>query len=288
LSHHKILVFIEFLKIYIIELKVSLCRLKELLGFELVLSVVSGKGFSIPYQSLCRGLNSGLVLCNGKVFNILERSSGMIYDPKLPSRWDKDLAYLFGLLLGDGCLPITKSVRPNGKYQTRNMICFISGEIEFVNEVYIPIFKKVFGLIPRTTLAIKSNGNHAYNCRIESKRIYKFLNEMGYTIGRKAKIATVPKMPKKYHVYLLAGLLDTDGGKKGNGFGLSTASPHFAAFCIDMFESLNLPYHSCPWTYKNHVYHQIYVGRKNMWKVLKAIPIRNVNKIRFIESYMPQ
>lgn len=211
----------------------------------------------------------------------------MMYDPKLPSRWDENLSYLFGLLLGDGSLPIAKTIRPNGKRQTRHLVYFISGEPEFINEVYIPLFKKVFGLIPKSTLKIKENGNRAYNCRIESKKIYNFLNKLGYTVGRKARIANVPKMPKKYQVYLLAGLLDTDGGKKGDGFGFSTASANLASFCIKMFERLDLPYHSCPWRFNNHTYHQIYIGRKNMWKVLKAIPIRNVNKIRFIKSYMP-
>ena len=208
----------------------------------------------------------------------------MIYNVNLPKKWNKDLAYLFGLLLGDGSLPVTNSIRPNGKYQKRYLIYFICNSKSFLTAIYIPLFKKLFGLTPRADL-IKNKINILYNCRIESKAIYEFLKKKGFTIGRKARIAKIPRqMPKKYYVYLLAWLLDTDGGKKGNGFGLSTASKDLASFCINVFKELNLPYHSCPWLYKEHIYHQIYINRKNMQKILKKIPLKNPDKIAFISS----
>ena len=43
----------------------------------------------------------------------------MKYKPILPKRWNSNLAYIFGLLIGDGSLPKTKSKRPNGKFQKR-------------------------------------------------------------------------------------------------------------------------------------------------------------------------
>jgi len=210
----------------------------------------------------------------------------MIYQVDLPKRWDKDLAYLFGLLVGDGSLPKTKSRRPNGKYQTRYDIQFISNSLEFCESTYIPLFKRLFGLTPRKEIRIKKNIYYIF--RIESKMIYSFLKERGYIVGRKAKIAKVPDMPKKYHSDFLAGLLDTDGGKKGNGFGLSTASDKLAKFCIEYFKNNKIPFNSCPWHYNNHTYHQIYVRKKDMQKILKTIPIKNKNKINFIKSYTPR
>lgn len=210
----------------------------------------------------------------------------MIYTPKLPKRWNKELAYVFGLLLGDGSLPVANSIRPNGKYQKRHIIFFVSNSKEFLEEIYIPLFKELFGLTLKTEL-VKNKKNPLYVCRIESKRVYEFLKKKGFTIGRKAKIAKIPKMPKKYEIYLLAGLLDTDGGKKGNGFGLSTASKYLAAFCIKIFKKLELRHNSCPWFYKDHFYHQIYVPKLEMGKLLKAIPIKNKDKIKFIQDNAP-
>lgn len=219
-----------------------------------------------------------------KIFKVDERNSGMIYKPKLPKRWTKELAYIFGLLLGDGSLPKTKSKRQNGKYQERFHIYFISNSKGFLETIYVPLFKKLFELFPRIEL-VKNKKSVLYNCRIESKQIYQFFEKKGFTVGRKAKTGNIPKLPKKYEVYLLAGLLDTDGGKKGSGFGLSTASENFAVFCMQVFKKLKIPYHSCPWYYNKHIYHQIYVGMSNMQKILKTIPLKNKDKINFIKSY---
>ena len=207
----------------------------------------------------------------------------MMYNATLPRKWNEDLAYIFGLLLGDGSLPITSSKRPNGKYQKRYLIYFISNSKEFLEKVYIPLFKRLFGIVPRAEL-VKNKKNPLYNCRIESKKVYEFLEEKGFCIGRKAKIAKVPQLPEKFHINVLAGLLDTDGGKKGSGFGLSTASKHLAIFCVNIFKKLELSFHSCPWYYKEHFYHQIYVHKGDTQKILKSIPIKNIEKINFIKS----
>ncbi|HKZ34141.1 MAG TPA: LAGLIDADG family homing endonuclease [Candidatus Nanoarchaeia archaeon] len=211
----------------------------------------------------------------------------MKYKPILPKRWNSNLAYIFGLLIGDGSLPKTKSKRPNGKFQKRYHIYFISESKKFIDTVYDPLFNSLFGLNPWIETKIR-NGSKLYISRIESKEIYEFFQKRGFTVGRKARIATVPKMPNKYHIHFLAGLFDTDGGKKGSGFGLCTASKHLALFCIDMLKKHNIPFHSCPWKYKDHTYHQIYVGKRNMWKVLKTFPIKQVDKISFIKTNSPQ
>lgn len=208
-------------------------------------------------------------------------------NPKLPNGWNKDLAYLFGLLLGDGSLPKAKSKRQNGEYQNRYIIHFFSSSKRFSEDIYIPLFKKVFGLMPNIEIRKRKDRNVIYNARIESIIIYNFLKKLGFTTGRKARTAKVPSMPVKYKVCVLAGLLDTDGGKKGNGFGLSTASKNLALFCIKIFKKLDLPYHSTPWCYNNHIYHQIYMGKKNMYKILEQIPMKNKEKITYLKSYAP-
>ncbi len=211
----------------------------------------------------------------------------MKYKPHLPQRWSNDLAYLFGLLIGDGSMPKTKSKRPNGKYQERYHIYFISASRDFIDSIYNPLFTSLFGLVPWTEIRI-TKGVKLYISRIESKEVYEFLQKKGFTIGRKARIATVPKMPMKYHIYFLAGLFDTDGGKKGSGFGLCTASEFLALFCMEQFKKHNIPFHSCPWKYRDYIYQQVYTKKGDMWKVLKTFPIKHLDKIAFIESNSPQ
>lgn len=114
--------------------------------------------------------------------------------------------------------------------------------------------------------------------------VYNFLKGLGLKTGKKSKIAIVPKMPAEYAVYFLAGLLDTDGGKKGSGFGLSTASKKLARFSMIMFKNLGIPYRSCPWEYNGHIYHQIYVHRNCAKLLLEKVPFKNIEKIKTLES----
>lgn len=212
----------------------------------------------------------------------------MEYKPLLPKKWNADLAYFFGLLLGDGSLPNATSIKPNGKLQQRYSIYFISNSKEFLDEIYVPLFFKLFSIKPYL-MRVKFKKSPVYNCRLHAKQIYQYLVRIGYISGRKARIASIPSsLPQKYYKDILAGLLDTDGGKKGSGFGLSTSSNKLADFCILMFKKYNIPYRSCPWEFNNHIYHQIYVHKREMWKILKTIPIKNKDKIDFLMSYTPR
>lgn len=200
--------------------------------------------------------------------------------------WNEDLAYFFGLLLGDGSLPQARSIRPNGKIQERHIIHFVSNSECFIKEIYIPLFKKIFRIDLKLE-QVKNKKNPLFCCRIESKEIYHFLEKIGFTTGKKAKIAKVPKIENKLKKFVLAGLLDTDGGKKGNGFGLSTASKNLANFFIEFLKEKKLEFTNCPWHYNNHCYHQIYIKGSIMHKLLNHVPIKNKQKIEFILSKMP-
>lgn len=213
--------------------------------------------------------------------------SFMKYSVKLPRRCDKDLAYICGLITGDGSMPNAHCTRPNGELQKRHLIYMFSTSEQFLKEVYIPLFFGLFGVSPKIKFQHKRN-KVLYNCRIESMDIYSFLEANGMKTGKKAKVASVPKMVRNHRRHFLAGLLDTDGGKKGSGFGLSTASAELADFCISMFKEFGLSHHSCPWLHNGHVYHQIYVHKKDIPKILKYVPLKNKEKIDFINATVAQ
>lgn len=214
----------------------------------------------------------------------------MRYNVRLP-KWNSNLAYFCGLIVGDGSLPKGFSKRPNGEIQKRYEISFISTSLEFIKNVYQPIFEGLFNIKPyivRWKDKRSGRRDELFYCRIESIELYNFLtNKLGMISGKKARIASPIKMPEKYKTYFLAGLLDTDGGKKSSGFGISTASEKISDFVKEMFSNLDLDYRYYPWNFNNHVYHQIYLNKEESIKILGVIPLRNMEKIRILNN-MPQ
>ena len=207
-----------------------------------------------------------------------------MYNVSLPKKWSADLAYLCGLITGDGSMPRTASRRLNGKLQQRHSIYFLC-ESETFCRFYSSLFQNIFHVEPKVVSRNRENRSVIYVCRIESIQIYKFLEKFGMTTGRKAKTASVPKMPGEYHAHFLAGLLDTDGGKKGSGFGLCTASAELGTFCKEMFTKNKIPFKSCPWLYKGHTYHQIYVHKRDAAKIIACIPLKNPEKVNLIRNF---
>lgn len=207
----------------------------------------------------------------------------MKYNVNLP-KWSNNLAYFCGLMVGDGSLPKGSSKRPNGKIQKRYEISFVSKSLEFIKNVYQPLFKNLFNIKPYIVRWKDKHKSEVFYCRIESKNLYNFLtNELGMIAGRKARIASPIKMPDRYKTYFLAGLLDTDGGKKGSGFGISTASEKMSDFVKLMLFKLDMKYHYCPWKFNGHLYHQIYLNKENSIKILEFVPLRNMEKIDFLK-----
>jgi hypothetical protein len=207
----------------------------------------------------------------------------MEYKVCLP-KWSNNLAYFCGLIIGDDSLPRGFSKRPNGKIQRRYEISFVSKSLEFIKNVYQPLFENLFGIKPYVVRWKNVSKKEVFYCRIESKILYNFLtNKLGMIAGRKARIASPIEMPEKYKMYFLSGLLDTDGGKKGSGFGISTASKKLSDFIKKMFSDLDLKCHYCPWTFNGHLYHQIYLNKEDSIKILEIIPLRNKEKIYFLK-----
>ena len=118
----------------------------------------------------------------------------MKYKPTLPKKWSGDLAYIFGLLIGDGSLPNTKSKRPNGKFQKRYPIYFISESKYFIDTVYDPLFSSLFSLNPWMETK-KRNGSKLYISRIESKEVYEFFQKKGLRWEEKLELQLYQKCP---------------------------------------------------------------------------------------------
>lgn len=133
---------------------------------------------------------------------------------RLPAAMSEDLAYLMGLLVGDGTLP------------EKNYLALTSGDGSLA-AAFVEVCQRLFGysVEPRRKAG-------RLDCRVGSAQIRLFLKELGLehiTATGKQIPASVLRAPRPMVRAFLQGLFDTDGtaGKNGN-VSLSTSSPELA------------------------------------------------------------
>jgi DNA mismatch repair protein MutS len=132
---------------------------------------------------------------------------------KLPMKIDRELAYVIGLLIGDGTLTY------------KNDINFSNIDQELINN-FSRIMYKQFGCFVKTK---KNNKDHV----ISSKQIRLFFEKIGLDYNNSLN-KTIPKCilaaPKNIVKEFLSGLFDTDGDvvKKYGNVSLSTSSYRLA------------------------------------------------------------
>jgi len=126
----------------------------------------------------------------------------------LPREMSEDLAYLMGLLIGDGTLTYREAV-------------YLSTADAFIAEEFVRIMYDLFGY----AVKCKRNGKDYF---VSSLQIRRFLEALGLgydSASEKYVPAAILKSPKKYVTAFLQGLFDTDGyaNKKGNVFYTTTS-----------------------------------------------------------------
>lgn len=113
--------------------------------------------------------------------------------PNFPKELNEDLAYLMGILTGDGCLTI----------ENRVMFSNIDGDV-------IERFKSIVNSYGIDHIACKEGKDYI----ISSILFREYLRQIGLSV-EKADFKHIPKVimqaPKKYVIAFLQGLFDTDG-----------------------------------------------------------------------------
>jgi phosphate starvation-inducible protein PhoH/intein/homing endonuclease len=127
---------------------------------------------------------------------------------------DEDLAYVVGLLVGDGCLTI------------RNIILLTSFDPESVEA-----FRRV---ADRLGLRVLNRGGRTYEHVIASSGLYQLLERLGLSLGRagtKRMPRAILAAPERIVAAFLAGLFDADGtvDRRDGTISFSTVSPTLAA-----------------------------------------------------------
>jgi hypothetical protein len=125
---------------------------------------------------------------------------------RFPSEVSIDLAYLCGVLAGDGNIHIRKD-----KYDYAiKCVGNPKDEQEFYNEILVPLFKKVFGLQLKPKFLDK---NTTFGITLWSKALVKFLTEIiGLPSSAKHPSLRIPKIfdTKELKLAFIQGVADTD------------------------------------------------------------------------------
>ena len=148
------------------------------------------------------------------------------------------MAYLSGLVLGDGCLPNSYRPRDNNfEYKTT----ITSGDKEFITMKITNMFKQLF---EKGHWYLRDRGNYI-ELEIKNKAIYRFFtNVIKMHSGKKAIKARVPKLFFEANIDLqiafIAGLIDSDIGKHSGSLGCTFRSQKFVEDLVMLFDSVGI------------------------------------------------
>ena len=123
----------------------------------------------------------------------------------LPTKITNELAYLTGILAGDGNIHI----RNKRKYAIK-CVGHPQDEQDFYYDIIGPIFNKLFGIILKLKYHDKST---TFGFVLNSKEIVNFFIDIGLPSGRKDNIR-IPrklKVSERLIINFIRGIFDTDG-----------------------------------------------------------------------------
>ncbi|HIH42499.1 TPA: hypothetical protein HA246_02535 [Candidatus Woesearchaeota archaeon] len=127
---------------------------------------------------------------------------------KLPNKLSQELAYLCGIIVGDGSI----YQRQDKKDCVLKIVGNPKDEQELYHEVIGPYFNKTFGFMPNIRL---QDTNTTYGFVVVSKGLLIFLTEKtGLIKGKKDQRLGIPEIFKDNREFLvpfIRGLFDTDG-----------------------------------------------------------------------------
>lgn len=127
---------------------------------------------------------------------------------RIPERIDQEVAYLCGMICGDGHLCVRPKKHEYSIYVTGNL----NNEREFYEDILSPIFARVFGIEPKVKISTRDN---TVNLIIYSKSIVNFFSERcGVPIGKKEHKVRIPDVFRDTDLVrsFLQGFADADLG----------------------------------------------------------------------------
>lgn len=189
-------------------------------------------------------------------------------------------AYLAGAIVGDG--HITKG------FKTKNS-CYNRATIQIVDKSYAEMLLKMFKeLVPtKTTVKVRYRTGHKplYSVTINNKSLFHFLVfDLKIPMGAKSRIVCIPERIKcasdEVKVAFLAGIFDTDGGKRGKTIGLTSASLQLICDVQDFLLHFDILSSFEVWRNKKYdcFYYGLKIKRGSIDTFLRSVPVQDIEK----------
>ena len=120
-------------------------------------------------------------------------------------KFNKDLAYITGVIVGDGAMVIT----PRKKGGNHYVLSIFSNSKEYLLYLNL-LFKKYFG---RESRIYKDKRHEVHSLVIQVAAIFFYFVNIGLPIGKSEEefIPNIIKSNKIYFIEYISGLIDTDG-----------------------------------------------------------------------------
>ena|GEM_PF-1728988 len=196
-------------------------------------------------------------------------------ETKIPLHLTPELAYFVGVMLGDGYI-----------VSDRFRIGIEKGNKQYLEEIFLPLISNLFGF---ETKVVKAKS--WWRVFIRNKALWIYLTTVfNLPIGKRRQIS-VPEVfcdtSAELKAPFIAGILDTDGGKRGKGFGFTTAHPNFNDSIVEMLKQLDVEVIRDSWF--NKKYSKQYYGWKitkksELLKLSKTIPLKNHKRIKVLSN----
>lgn len=165
---------------------------------------------------------------------------------RIPLDIGENLAFFVGCIIGDGHLK-------RSKFQTTIELTN-KKLIDYLSKICFNLFNRKFNVM---VVKLREGKKQSYHMCMDSKAIYNLLNYVfEIPIGKKSHIVKIPyfilNSNKRIKIAFLKGLLATEGGKRGRGYGLSTASKNMQRDLEIIFKDVKIPILKDKWVHKKY------------------------------------
>ncbi|UCG95498.1 MAG: hypothetical protein JSV92_00385 [archaeon] len=210
---------------------------------------------------------------------------------KIPLIVTPDLLYLMGVLIGDGCVPNSRSTKGSKIYR----LSIEKGNEYFIKEVWDKMFFRFFNVKGVISKRDRDNKpNPTWEWTTASKPIVTFF-DIFFEISRGSKShkiripELIRKMSPPERLPFIIGLMDTDWGHHGGTFGTGVSSKELRDDTVKTLKELNFSLNQYEGILNNKF--PAYYARfnkqelKRFWNFInEEYMLKNPKRINFIKS----
>ena len=158
---------------------------------------------------------------------------------QFPNEINPELLYFVGVIVGDGSLPI----KHNGDNKRSFVITIEKANEKFIVSVLKPLAERLFGVKWSITTRLREGRKQTWCLYLYSKAVYRFLVEkFDFSEGKKSGRIRMPLLVRnlkpRQRIPFIAGVMDTDWGVLGNGFGTHCSSRMLLVDVRDVLRNL--------------------------------------------------